>query len=77
MVVVLVNLAATSGKAALRAAVSILVEVTCFHVILYSPACTASESPINAFIASLMASALCLGFVNQGLELAQLPAFAL
>ena len=35
MVVVLVNLAATSGKAALMAAVSILVEVTCFHVILY------------------------------------------
>ena len=57
VVVVLVNLAATSGKAALRAAVSILVEVTCFHVILYSPSCTASESPINAFIASLMVSA--------------------
>ena len=73
MVVVLVNLAATSGKAALMAAVSILVEVTCFHVILYSP-----ESPINTFIASLMvsasasASAIRAGGLYRGFHLAGL-----
>lgn len=52
-VVSLVNAVATSGNAFLRALVSILAVVTFFHVILYSPATRASESPIRIYRISL------------------------
>lgn len=52
-----VNRSATSGRAFLRALVSILEEVTAFHVVLYSPAWTLSESSIVALMASLIAFA--------------------
>ena len=48
VVLVLVNRSATSGRAAFRAVVSSLEDVTLFQVILYSPAWMASESPIAA-----------------------------
>lgn len=56
-VVVLVNCAASSGRALLSAAVSSPRLSTAFHVILYSPARSTSEPPIFALIAPLMVSA--------------------
>lgn len=53
----LVNRAATSGRAALRALPSSLEVVTVFQVILYSPARSSSDSPMWALRASLIASA--------------------
>ena len=47
--------------------------LTGFHVTVYSPALMASCAPMWALIASRMPSALCLGLLNQLLELAQLP----
>ena len=52
-----VKRAATSGKAALRAAASSLEDVTGFQVTLYSPASSSSRSPMWALITSRMPSA--------------------
>ena len=74
-VLVRVKRAATSGKAALRAAVSSLEDVTGFQVILYPPARSSSCAPHVGLDCVPDALGLRLRLLNQLLKLAQLPDF--
>ena len=72
-VLVRVKRAATSGKAALRAVVSILAVLTGFHVTVVLPGLNGLLCVHVGLDSIPDALGLRLGFLNQLLELAQLP----
>ena len=77
VVLFLVNRSATSGRAALRAAASSLEDVTLFQVIFILPGLDGLRIAHSGLYRVLDGLRLCLGLVDQGLQLPQFSAPAL